>query len=186
MVNFMVSRNRQAHVISLPLSVFSIALVLLTSPVHAQIVVDPSAPRGQQPVVLKTASGATQVDINTPSTSGVSMNQYKQFDTQTNGTILNNSRTNVETQTAGWVQANPWLAGGAARVIVNQVNSVNPSHLQGNIEVAGGRAEVVIVNPAGLRVDGATFLNASRATLSTGLPVFNGDDLTGYRVEGGQ
>ncbi|TDR28910.1 hemagglutinin repeat-containing protein [Hydromonas duriensis] len=154
--------------------------------VHAQIIADPNAPKNQQATILNTASGATQVNIQTPSAAGVSMNQYRQFDAQSNGTILNNSRTNVQTQTAGWVNANPWLATGGARVIVNQVNSVNPSYLNGSIEVAGQRAEVIIANPAGISVNGASFINAATTTLTTGTPIVNGGNLEGYRVSQGQ
>jgi hypothetical protein len=48
----------------------------------------------------------------------------------------------VQTQLGGWVQSNGNLAGGAARVILNEVNSSNPSQLKGFVEVAGQRAEV--------------------------------------------
>ena len=37
------------------------------------------------------------------------------------------SRTDTPTQLGGWVQGNPWLAAGGARVILNEVNSANPS-----------------------------------------------------------
>ena len=170
--------------------VFALMLTLGTAqilPVQAgTIVADPNAPKTEQPTILNTASGATQVNIQTPTAGGVSMNQYKQFDTQSNGTILNNSRTNANTQTAGWIQGNPWLATGTARVIVNQVNSSNPSLLNGNIEVAGNRAEVIIANPAGIQVNGATFINAARTTLSTGKPIIDNGNLTGYQVNQGQ
>ena len=170
--------------------VFALMLTLGTAqilPVQAgTIVADPNAPKTEQPTILNTASGATQVNIQTPTAGGVSMNQYKQFDTQNSGTILNNSRTNANTQTAGWIQGNPWLATGTARVIVNQVNSSNPSLLNGNIEVAGNRAEVIIANPAGIQVNGATFLNASRTTLSTGNPILANGNLSGYQVNQGQ
>ncbi|MBP7581908.1 MAG: filamentous hemagglutinin N-terminal domain-containing protein, partial [Vogesella sp.] len=155
-------------------------------PAAAQIVADPAAPGNQRPTVLTTSSGAVQVNIQTPSAAGVSLNQYRQFDTGTAGTVLNNSRVNVQTQSAGWVAANPWLVTGSARVIVNQVNSQNPSLLRGTLEVAGQRAEVIIANPAGLQVNGATFLNASRTVLTSGTPVINGGNLDGYRVSGGQ
>ncbi len=79
----------------------------------------------------------------------------------------------------------PWLAAGTARVILNEVNSSNPSQLQGYVEVAGDRAQVVIANPAGISCNGCGFINASRSTLTTGTPVMNGGSLDGYRVERG-
>ena len=168
---------------------FALMLSLGTAqilPAQAQVIADPNAPKTQQATILPTASGATQINIQKPTEGGVSMNQYKQFDTQSNGTILNNSRTNTNTQTAGWIQGNPWLAGGTARIIVNQVNSSNPTHLTGNIEIAGNKAEVIISNPVGILVNGTTFLNASRTTLSTGKPIIENGLLMGHQVDQGQ
>ncbi len=155
------------------------------TPVHAQIVAAPGAPANQRPTVLQTANGLPQANIQTPSAAGVSRNTYNQFDVQPNGAILNNSRTNVQTQLGGFVGANPWLATGPARVILNEVQSANPSQIRGYVEVAGQRAEVIIANPAGINVNGGGFLNASRVTLTTGSPVINGGSLDGFRVQGG-
>lgn len=163
-----------------------LALTLLTSAlVQAQIVADPAASGSQRPTVLSTSNGAPLVNIQTPSAAGVSRNTYSQFDVHSSGAVLNNSRTNAPTQLGGWVQGNPWLARGEARIILNEVNSSNPSQLRGFIEVAGRRAEVIIANPAGINVDGAGFINASRATLTTGAPIMNGGSLEGYRVQRG-
>ncbi|MBB5610005.1 filamentous hemagglutinin N-terminal domain-containing protein, partial [Janthinobacterium sp. S3T4] len=160
-------------------------VMFVTTPVMGQIIADPNAPGGQRPTVLQSANGVTQVNIQTPSSAGVSRNTYSQFDVQANGVILNNSRGNVQTQTGGWVQGNPWLAGGSARVILNEVNSSNPSQLRGYVEVAGQRAEVVIANAAGVSVDGGGFINASRVVLTTGTPILNGGSLDGYMVQRG-
>ncbi|MCA1859153.1 hemagglutinin repeat-containing protein [Janthinobacterium sp. HSC-3S05] len=157
----------------------------VAGPAMGQIVADPNAPGRQRPTVVQSANGVTQVNIQTPSAAGVSRNTYSQFDVTANGAILNNSRGNVQTQTGGWVQGNPWLAGGSARVILNEVNSANPSQLRGYVEVAGQRAEVVIANPAGVAVDGGGFINASRVTLTTGTPILNGGNLDGYMVQRG-
>src|SRR5690606_15857282 len=119
-----------------------LAAALLGSPqVQAQLVADPAAPGAQQATVLAAPNGVPLVNIATPSAAGVSRNTWRQFDVGTAGAILNNSRTDVATQLGGWVQGNPWLAGGSARVILNEVNSAHPSHLKGWVEVAGPRAE---------------------------------------------
>lgn len=152
---------------------------------HGQIVADPNAPANQRPTILNAANGVPQIDIQTPSAAGVSRNTYSQFDVQQQGAILNNSRTDAQTQLGGWIRGNPWLAAGTARVILNEVNSSNPSLLHGYVEVAGSRAQVVIANPAGVTCDGCGFINANRATLTTGTPVLNGGNLEGYRVQGG-
>ncbi|PMR74360.1 filamentous hemagglutinin N-terminal domain-containing protein, partial [Billgrantia endophytica] len=154
-------------------------------PAQAQILPDRNAPGAQRPHVLESANGTPQVNIQTPSAQGVSRNAYRQFDVDGKGAILNNARQATQTQLGGWVQGNPNLATGEARVIVNEVNSRDPSQLRGHVEVAGRRAEVVIANPAGIHVDGAGFINASGTTLTTGRPEFSGGDLAGYRVEEG-
>lgn len=151
----------------------------------AQVVADPNAPGNQRPTVLETANGTPQINIQTPSAAGVSRNTYQRFDVDQQGAILNNSRGNTQSQLGGWVQGNPWLAGGTARVILNEINGANPSQLRGYVEVAGDRAQVVIANPAGIDCDGCGFINANRITLTTGTPTFNGGALEGYRVQGG-
>ena len=174
-------------VISFSLSLLLGSALILTSPsANAQgIVADKSAPVQQQPTILQTGNGIPQANIQTPTAAGVSVNQYTHFNVDNRGAILNNSRRNVQTQLGGWIQGNPWLAGGEARVIVNQVNSADPSLLGGYIEVGGRRAEVVVANPAGIQVNGGGFINASRATLTTGQPQYQAGDLSGFKIRQG-
>ena len=173
-------------VISFSLSLLLGSALILTSSANAQgIVADKSAPAQQQPTILQTGNGIPQVNIQTPNSAGVSVNQYAQFDVGNRGAILNNSRSNTQTQLGGWIQGNPWLARGEARVVVNQINSSHSSQLNGYIEVGGRRAEVVIANPAGIAVDGGGFINASRATLTTGKPQYQAGDLSGFKIRQG-
>ncbi|MFT3960420.1 hemagglutinin repeat-containing protein [Propionivibrio sp.] len=154
-------------------------------PAAAQVVAYKAAPAAQQATILSAGNGVPLINIQTPSAAGVSHNTYGQFDVGAAGAILNNSRNNVATQLGGWVQGNPWLARGTARVILNEVVSSTPSLLGGYIEVAGDRAQVVVANPAGVTCAGCGFLNAHRATLTTGTPLLSAGTLDGYRVEGG-
>jgi filamentous hemagglutinin len=149
----------------------------------AQII--PSGPNS--PSVISTQNGLSQVNINRPSGAGVSMNTYGQFDVQQRGAILNNSPAIVQTQQAGMINGNPNLGpGDAARVIVNQVNSNAASQINGYVEVAGRRAEVVIANGSGISVNGGGFINTSRAILTTGTPNFAADgSLSGFNVSHG-
>ena len=163
----------------------SISICLVPAVTKAQITADPSAASNQRATVLQTANAIPQVNIQTPSSAGVSRNSYSQFDVQRNGVILNNARTATQTQIGGWVQGNPWLSAGSAKVILNEVNSSHPSQLKGYIEVAGPRAEVVIANPAGIHINGGGFINASKATLTTGTPTLNQSQIDNYRVLGG-
>lgn len=188
--------NLDTHVATVRPLVFSILLSLgavgivpnsfsINEALAGGVVADQSAPASQRPMVTQAANGVPLVNIQTPSAAGVSRNTYSQFDVTNQGVILNNSRTNVQTQLGGYVQGNPYMAAGTARVILNEVNSSNPSLLNGYVEVAGSRAQVVIANPAGISCDGCGFINANRVTLTTGTPVMNSGDLMGYRVTGG-
>ncbi|CAN7526787.1 two-partner secretion domain-containing protein [Variovorax sp. LjRoot178] len=163
-----------------------LAGLLAVAPAPAQIVGAPGVAPNLRPTVLVAPNGVPLVNIQTPSAAGVSRNLFNQFDVQRNGVILNNSRTDVQTQLGGFVQGNPYLATGPARIILNEITSGNPTQLRGYVEVGGQRAEVIIANPAGISVDGGGFINASRATLTTGAPQFNAQGgLDSYVVRGG-
>jgi len=149
----------------------------------ADIVATPGG--GQKPVVGQAPSGLTVVQIAAPSAAGVSHNQYQQFNVPKAGVILNNSQKVTSTQLAGYIEGNANLAGGTARVILNEVIAANPSRLNGFLEVAGQKAEVIIANPWGISCSGCGFINTSRATLTTGTPILSNGALTGYLVRDG-
>ncbi|MDT3252731.1 hemagglutinin repeat-containing protein [Serratia sp. root2] len=175
--------------VTLRRSVWLLGLALFAGPaVAGGIVADGGAAPGQRPEVIATQNGLPQVNITAPNQAGVSHNQYRQFDVDQKGAILNNSAVMTSTQLAGMVQGNPNLNPNAApaRVILNEVNSNNPSQLRGFLEVAGGKAQVIVANPAGIVCNGCGTINAGRMTLTTGKPQMNADgSLAGYRVERG-
>ncbi|MFI3309376.1 two-partner secretion domain-containing protein, partial [Ewingella allii] len=178
---------RQCRLSSLSCAMLALfGSVVLVNSAQAGIVADGQAPSNQQPNIVSTANGTPQVNIQTPSEGGVSRNTYSQFDVDQKGVILNNSRNNVATQQGGMVQGNPWLARGEAKVILNEVNSRDPSQLNGYVEVAGRQAQVVIANPAGITCNGCGFINANRATMTTGQAQLNNGQLTGFDVERGE
>nr|WP_329606563.1 filamentous hemagglutinin N-terminal domain-containing protein [Paraburkholderia polaris] len=139
------------------------------------------------PGVIQTPNGLDQVNINRPSGAGVSVNTYNRFDVQSKGAILNNSPTIVQTQQGGTINGNPnFAAGQSAKIIVNQINSASASQLNGFLETAGNRAEVIIANPSGISVSGGGFINTSRAILTTGTPNYAADgSVSGFNVTGG-
>ena len=152
-----------------------------------EILPDSNAPIEERPLVTETASGNPLVQITTPTAGGVSINRYEFFNVPERGAILNNSYGLSSTELAGYVQGNPNLAIGTARLIVNEVTSANPSELRGFLEVAGDRAGVVIANPNGILADGAGFLNTARVTLATGRTEMDASgNLAAIRVEGGK
>jgi len=158
--------------------VASISLWMPLAPVYAQIQADPSANAANRPVigVGKNTQGQNVpvVNIQTP-VNGVSHNIYKQMDVLNNGVVLNNSRTGAGSAIVGSVGANPFLAKGEARLILNEINSTAATRFEGNLEVAGQRADVIIANPAGINIKGGGFINANKAIFTTGKPQLNAD-----------
>jgi filamentous hemagglutinin family protein len=127
---------------------------------------DTTAPIGWQPTVTLTSLGVPVVYLAPPTAQGVSINHYKQFDVSSLGVWLNNAQAPVTLSTGDVIGANPNLAQGAAKIIVNQVNSSTPGELSGPIHVAGQPAKVIIAHPGGLKV-GDTMISVP-SMLTTG------------------
>ncbi|QQB36310.1 hemagglutinin repeat-containing protein [Achromobacter deleyi] len=169
------------------LIVWSVVFTQAWSPVLAQtlpISVDKSVP-GARPSV-GVSHGVPVVNIAPPSAGGVSNNRYTQFNVGPSGAVLNNSGGASRTQLAGQVAGNPMLGNQRAGTILNQVTAPNPSQLLGTLEVAGNRANVIVANPAGITCNGCGFLNADRATLTTGKPRVGPDGGIGFDVAAGR
>jgi len=169
------------------LIVWSIVFTQVWMPVLAQtlpISVDKRVP-GQKPIV-GVSNGVPVVNIAPPSAGGVSNNRYTQFNVGPSGVVLNNSGGASQTQLAGQVAGNVMLGNKRATTILNQVTAPNPSQLMGTLEVAGNRANVIVANPAGITCDGCGFLNADRATLTTGRPHVGPDGNIALDVAGGK
>lgn len=146
-----------------------------------------NVPAAQRAALLKSTNGTPIVNIRTPNSKGLSHNTYNQFDIGSNGAILNNSIGGANTQLAGAIAGNQYLAKTAANTILNEVRSNAPAKFQGNIEVAGQRADVIIASPSGLQIQGGGFINANQATLTTGTPkIDSAGNLTGFDVKQGQ
>ncbi|SCZ66563.1 hemagglutinin repeat-containing protein, partial [Photorhabdus luminescens] len=182
--------RRQSSQCLCRLTALRLSLLLATGCIsltaQANIVADGQAPGNQQPTILNSANGTPQIDIQTPNAAGISHNTYSQFDIDERGVILNNSHNAVQTQLGGMVAGNPWLAKAEAKIILNEVNSINASKLNGWIEVAGQKADVIIANPAGITCNGCGFINAHRATLTTGQAMMEQGRLKGFDIERGE
>eukprot|EP00887_Chlorella_sp_A99_P003774 scaffold31.g3774.t1 len=139
---------------------------------------------GPQPVVGAN-NGVPVVNIAPPGAGGVSNNAFTHFNVGPAGVVLNNSASASQTQLAGQVNGNPMLGNGPAATILNQVTAPNPSQLLGTLEVAGQRANVIVANPAGITCNGCGFLNANRATLTTGRPQVGPDGRISFDVASG-
>ena len=156
----------------------------LCTPVLAQPIAVDKSVTGAQPVV-DVSQGVPIINIATPDTHGVSNNAFTHFNVGLAGVVLNNGAAQSQTQLVGPVGSNPLLNGNPAATILNQVTAPNPSQLLGTLEVAGQRANVILANPAGITCNGCGFLNANRATLTTGRPQVGPDGRIGFDVASG-
>ena len=150
------------------------------------ILPDPKAEARHQPQVEETANGIPLVNITAPSSGGVSRNEYETFNVPDKGAILNNSYTLSKTELAGYVQGNNNMAERPAKIIVNEVTGTGSTSMDGFLEVAGNRADVVIANPNGITVNGGGFIHTGKAFLTTGKPIYDDrDNLQNLAVTGG-
>jgi len=145
------------------------------------------APNNGRPFVDGAQNGVPLININTPNSKGLSHNTYNDFNVSERGLILNNNATNVLTKQAGWIEGNPNLrTASEASLILNEVVGATRSQLNGYLEVAGKRADVIVANPNGITCKGCGFINTDRGVLSTGNAQFNDDgSLQAMRVTGG-
>ncbi|MBC7950415.1 MAG: filamentous hemagglutinin N-terminal domain-containing protein, partial [Rhodospirillaceae bacterium] len=151
-------------------------------------VADPAAAIGFRPTVQAAPNGVPTVNIVNPSAGGVSHNKYTSFDVDPQGAVLNNSMTSGTSVLAGALNANPNLTM-PAQVILNEVTGTGASQLNGPTEVFGPAANVIVANPNGISVDGGSFINSPRVTLTTGTPIYGGlgaYEGLGFSVQGGQ
>ncbi|WP_311567300.1 two-partner secretion domain-containing protein [Photobacterium arenosum] len=158
--------------------------MLATQPVWATIQVDSSSKNNT--TISAAANGVPVVNIAAPNASGLSHNQFQQYNVGKEGLILNNSTEKLaQSQLGGYLQGNAQLNGQAASVILNEVTGANRSQLNGYTEVFGQQANVIVANPYGITCNGCGFLNTPRATLTTGVPQFQSGLLSGFDIRQG-
>ncbi|PHM46476.1 ShlA/HecA/FhaA exofamily protein [Xenorhabdus mauleonii] len=126
------------------------------------------------------------VNIASPNNAGVSHNTYQDFNVGAAGSVLNNATNEVQSVLAGQIGANPNFKGKAADLIINEVTSSGYARLEGQLEIAGQKANLLIASPNGIDCNGCGFINVPSVTLSTGKPVFAPDGaLQALEVKGG-
>ena len=154
----------------------AIALTVTTPASAAGII----AGGAHQPQVSTNAQGTDIVNIVAPSASGLSHNQYQNYSVDGSGAVLNNALQAGQSQLAGQLQANSNLHGQAAKIILNEVVTRNPSLLLGQQEVFGMAADFVLANPNGITCNGCGFINTPRSSLVVGSPNVSDGNLHGY------
>lgn len=140
--------------------------------------------------VYNAKNGVQVIDIASANAAGISHNRYVSYNVDKTGQVLNNaaqsaSQLSVMTELAGKIMTNANL-NTSAKVILNEVTGANRSALNGYIEVAGGKADVILANPYGITCSGCGFINTDRATLTTGTPKLSADgNITNFNITQG-
>ncbi|MDP8051238.1 YopT-type cysteine protease domain-containing protein [Pasteurella atlantica] len=106
------------------------------------------------------------IDIAKPEHDGISDNRFKEFNV-TNGAVFNNSTSDGNSHLVGYVKGNALLEGQSAKVILNQVTGHNSTQLTGGLEVLGQKADLLIINPNGININGVQTRNTDRFIVST-------------------
>ena len=162
-----------------------IMLLLFNFNIFAEVVPDPASIGTR---ATKTASGIDQLDIAAPNKNGTSYNSLKELQVSEQGLILNNNKDIVaNTKIAGYVARNRNLDNSiAANLIITEVTGKNRTNINGTVEVAGKKADLVMANRNGVYVNGGNFLNTDRVTLTTGSLEMKNGDLVAINVSQGQ
>ncbi|PHM44928.1 XhlA, cell surface associated hemolysin [Xenorhabdus mauleonii] len=160
--------------------VASMAIILASCSASFANGITPGGDAAHRPDVNQASSGATVVNIVAPSESGLSHNQFTDFNVNQMGAVLNNSLVDGQSQLAGQLSANSNLNGRTATVILNEVISRNPSLLLGQQEIFGMAADYVLANPNGITCNGCGFINTNQASLVVGNPLVDNGILQGF------
>ncbi|WP_419578245.1 hemagglutinin repeat-containing protein [Phascolarctobacterium succinatutens] len=128
------------------------------------------------------------INIVKPDSNGLSHNKFTDFNVAGNGIVFNNHTESAQynSQLAGALNANANLQGNAAKLILTEVTGTGKTNLNGMLEIAGTKADLVIANPNGIVGKGFGFINVGRATLTTGVTDWGADSkLNGFSVAKG-
>ena len=129
------------------------------------------------------------LNITKPTTSGVSVNKFNNFNVGKEGLIVNNLNLQNYNITYKSALSNQHIEfnrnfrdGEAAKVILNEVVSGNATSLLGTTEIYGRKADYIVANPNGITCAGCGFINTSRLSLITGSSNIKNGDIESFTI----
>ena len=144
----------------------------------------PETNKQNAPTMNQSANGTPVVNITDPNQRGISHNKYSEFNVNQQGVIFNNSMADGVSKIGGHTMKNTQL-NKEANVILNEVTGAKGTHLNGTMEVFGRKADVIIANENGIKVNGVATVNTNNLTLTTGKVVPQNDGRILLNVEKG-
>lgn len=141
--------------------------VVATTANNGKIVVDETS---QSSVKIGDFGGTAVINIANADSHGVSDNRFKAFSTE-KGAVFNNqlasSKIELQSKVLGAkIAANPNLKK-EAEVILAQITGGDKSVIKGALEILGKKADLMIINPNGIDLNGASLINVKDFTAST-------------------
>ncbi|NIE74490.1 filamentous hemagglutinin N-terminal domain-containing protein [Pantoea sp. Ap-967] len=127
--------------------------------------------------IIDNGHGVPVIEIVPPNASGLSHNQFLDYNVAKPGVVLNNALQDGQSQLAGALAANPQFQGQAASTILNEVISRNASLIEGPQEIFGRPADYILANPNGITLNGGSFINTTRAGFVVGTPELQDEQL---------
>ena len=151
----------------------------------ANLVVDPNSTYNTK--IDESRNGVPIVNISTPNDRGVSINEFKEYNVDEKGQILNNADNVGRSYLGGLINANPNLAPNqAANLIILQVNGSNRSQIEGYLEaLSRQKVDVILANENGLYINNSGTINIKNFTATTGKLNLKDGDFVGIDVEKG-
>lgn len=143
----------------------------MTGGTDPDIVLDTQTNPYQNTSLDNAQNGVEIININTPTSNGISINYFSDFNVPASGVILDNSTAiSGNSVLGGSIYGNPNLPqnGSGASIILNEVTGVGKSNLLGYTEIFGQQVEYILANPNGIACQGCGFINMSKLSLIAG------------------
>ena len=162
-------------------------LAMLNSMLFADIKVDKNIP--QNTSVDRAPNGANIININTPNSKGISVNDFSEFRTK-DPTVFNNFGSGVgRSYLAGMMAANPNLTKEqAARLILNRVGGNNRVEIENWLEVMSeNKTDLIFSSHNGFYLNNTGFINFDKVIFTTSRVDLDGNgDLLSFNIRNGR
>ncbi|QIM62537.1 hypothetical protein A1D29_04065 [Pasteurellaceae bacterium Orientalotternb1] len=113
-----------------------------------------------------TPNNVAVIDIAKPEYDGISDNRFNRFNVE-NGAVFKNNKQAETSTLIGHQEKSKHLGDTSAKAILAQVTGKEETKLKGGLEVLGDKADLLIVNPNGVTVNGVQTFNTERFVVST-------------------
>ena len=137
----------------------------------------------------RAQNGANIININTPNSKGISINDYSEFKTK-DPTVFNNFGQGVgRSYLAGMMAANPNLSKEQyARLILNRVNGAERAEIENWLEVMSDKkTDLIFSSNQGFYLNNTGFINFDKVIFTTSKVFLDANgDIQPFNIRGGR